>query len=70
MHTSKLTKEKVCFIVGKYFGELAGHLLIINKALYGLRTSCLRWHDKFSNYLRDMGFTPCKAEPDIWKRLN
>ena len=64
------TKEKVCFIAGKEFGELAGHLLIIDKALYGLRTSGLRWHDKFSDCLREMGFTPCKAEPDIWMRLN
>ena len=64
------TKEKVCFIAGKEFGELAGHLLIIDKALYGLRTSGLRWHDKFSDCLREMGFIPCKAEPDIWMRIN
>ena len=30
------TKEKVCFIAGKEFGSLEGHLLIIDKALYGL----------------------------------
>ena len=64
------TKEKVCFIAGKEFGNLAGHLLIIDKALYGLRTSGLCWHDKFADCLRDMGFTPCKAEPYIWMRLN
>ena len=55
------TKEKVCFVAGKEFGEIAGHLLIIYKALYGLRTLGLRWHDKFSDCLREMGFTPCKA---------
>ena len=63
-------KEKVCFIAGKEFGELAGNLLIIDKALYGLRTSGLRLNDKFSDCLLEMGFTPCKAEPDIWMRLN
>ena len=42
------TKEKVCFIAGKEFEELAGHLLIIDKALYGLRKSILRWNDKLS----------------------
>ena len=64
------TKEKVCFIAGSEFGELQGHLLLIDKALYGLRTSGQRWHDKFADCLRDMGFSPCKAEPDIWMRLN
>ena len=64
------TKEKVCFIAGNEFGDLAGHLLIIDKALYGLRTSGLRWHDKFSDCLRDMGFQPSRSEPDIWMRLN
>jgi len=33
------TKEKVCFVAGKEFGDYEGHLLLINKALYGLKTS-------------------------------
>ena len=33
------TKEKVCFRAGPEFGALQGHLLVIDKALYGLRTS-------------------------------
>ena len=32
------TKEKVAFIAGLEFGELKGHLLVILKALYGLRS--------------------------------
>ena len=62
------TDEKVYIIAGPEFGELEGHLLIIVKALYGLRTSGARWHDRLSDCLRDMGFKPCKAEPDIWMR--
>ena len=49
---------------------MEGHLLIIRKALYGLRTSGLRLHDKLSDCLRDLGFTPSKAEPDIWMKRN
>ncbi len=60
------TQEKVYIIAGPEFGELEGHTLIIFKALYGLRTSGLHWHECFANCLRDMGFYPCKAEPDIW----
>ena len=55
---------------GPEFGQLEGHYLIIVKALYGLRTSGLRWHERFADCLRNEGFSPCKAEPDIWMRLN
>jgi hypothetical protein len=64
------TAEKVCVIAGPEFGPLQGHLLVIYKALYGLRSSGLRWHEKFAQTLRDMGFVPSKAEQDIWMRRN
>mgnify|MGYP006357956311 FL=1 len=65
------TKESVCFIAGPEFGELEGHLLLIVKALYGLRSSGQRWHDRLYDALRDMGFNPSKAEADIWyKEVN
>ena len=62
------TKEKVYIIAGPEFGELAGHTLIIFKALYGLRTSGARFHERFAATLRDMGFTPSFADPDVWMR--
>ena len=39
------TQEKVHFIAGPEFGPLAGHTMIIEKALYGLRSSGLRFHE-------------------------
>jgi hypothetical protein len=57
-------------VAGPEFGQLEGHYLIIVKALYGLRTSGLHWHERFANYFCNEGFSPCKAEPDIWMRLN
>jgi len=57
------TREKVYIIAGPEFGELEGHVLVIR---YGLCTSGLRWHECFADCLREMGFTPSKAEPDIW----
>jgi hypothetical protein len=63
-----LTLEKVCIIAGPEFGNLQGHVMIIYKALYGLRCSGACWHDRFSDCLRAKGFFPCKAEPDIWMR--
>jgi hypothetical protein len=60
------TNEKVCFIAGPEFGALHGHLLVIERALYGLRTSGARWHDRLADVLRDMGYFQCKADPDLW----
>ena len=64
------TKEKLCIVAGPEFGELEGHLLIINKALYGLQTSGKRWHERFAECMRAEGFFPSKAEPNIWMRPN
>jgi hypothetical protein len=62
------TSELLFIIAGPEFGDLEGHMLIIYKALYGLCSSGLRWHECFSACLQDMGFFPCKAKPDIWMR--
>jgi len=64
------TREKVYIIAGPEFGELEGHVLVICKALYGLHTSGLHWHECFADCLCEMGFTPSKAEPDIWLHPN
>jgi Reverse transcriptase (RNA-dependent DNA polymerase) len=53
------TKEKVYFVAGDDFGELRGHTLVINKTLYGLKTSGLRWHEQLADILQDMGFDQC-----------
>ena len=65
-----VTLEKVYITAGPEFGERQGHTLVIFKALYGLRTSGQRWHERFADCLREMDFFPCKAEPDIWMRKN
>ena len=62
------TEEKVYVIGGPEFDDREGHTLIISKALYGLKSSGLRWWERFSEILIDMGFVPSKAEDDIWMR--
>ena len=54
------TKEKVYFIAGPEFGELEGCTLVINKALYGLRSGGARLHDRMA--------APCKNDEDLWLR--
>ena len=41
------TKEKVYIIAGLEFGPLEGHTLLINKAIYGLKSSGLRCQRDF-----------------------
>ena len=55
-------------IGGTGFGKLEGHTLIIFKALYRLKSSGLRWHERLVNTLRDMGFTQSKVDSDVWMR--
>ena len=62
------TSEKVFIIAGPEFNELEGHTLVIFKALYGLRSSGLRWSERFSLCLRDMGLSASLADPCIWMR--
>jgi Reverse transcriptase (RNA-dependent DNA polymerase) len=42
--------------------------IVIVKALYGLKSSGARWWEVLADVLRQMGFTPSKADNDIWMR--
>jgi hypothetical protein len=57
------TKKKVAFTTGPEFGEYKGHTFVIVKALYGLRSSGARWHDRLYDALTVMGlFIPLKID--------
>src|SRR3982751_4185006 len=61
------TKEKVFIIAGPEFGDkLLGKRLIIDKALYGLKSSSARFHVHLSDTLLSMGYKPSKAGYDLW----
>jgi hypothetical protein len=60
--------KKVFIIAGPKCGKLEGHTLVIFEALHGLRSSGLRWSEKFSLCLRDMGFFAYLAGPCIRMR--
>jgi hypothetical protein len=42
--------------------------MIISKALYGLRSSGTRWHDRLADCMSKLDFFFCKSQPDIWMR--
>jgi hypothetical protein len=52
------TKEKVYIISGEEFGEFSGQPLIIDRGLYGLRSSSARFHEHLSCKLRSMVYVP------------
>ena len=60
------TREKVFVIAGEEFGENAGKRMIIDRSLYGLKSSSARFHEHLSVRLRQMGYRPSKADPDLW----
>jgi hypothetical protein len=62
------TKEKLYIIAGPEFGDRQGNVMVIIKALYGLRTSGACFHEKFADTLLAMQFFPCKADPDVWMK--
>jgi hypothetical protein len=50
------TMERNYIVAGPEFGQLEAHYLIIVKALYGLRTSGPRWHERLTDCLRNKVF--------------
>jgi Reverse transcriptase (RNA-dependent DNA polymerase) len=58
------TKEKVYISAGPEFEtKLNGKTLIIDKSLYGLKTSAARFHDHLAESLLRLGFKKTKHDP-------
>ena len=63
------TNEKLYIVAGpKFSEELEGRILLIDKSLYGLRTSGARFHEHLSLKLAGLRFKPTKADPDLWMK--
>ena len=62
------TNEKVFVIAGPEFGVHQGKRMIVDRSLYGLKSSAARFHEHLSIKLRKLGFKPSKADPDLWIR--
>ena len=62
-------REKVYTTAGPEFGpDKQGRPVIIERALYGLKTSGAAWHAQLTETLRAMEFAPSLADPDVWIR--
>ena len=62
-------REKVWFVGGKDTGEDFGKVLVVDRALYGLRSSGASWRNMLSATIQDdLGFEPTRADPDVYRR--
>ena len=62
------TLELVFAIATAPFGEDEGCIVIIVKALYGLKTSGAAWHAFLADKVNSMGDAPCRAGTDVWMK--
>lgn len=60
--------ESYYAIAGKEFGEMAGRVVVIVRALYGLKSAGASWNHHLAREVSAMGFSPCKADADVWLR--
>ncbi len=61
-------REKIWFEGGVETGEDQGKVLIVTRALYGLKSSGAAWRADLASSLRDMRFISSQADPDVWIR--
>lgn len=59
-------KAKVWTVAGLELGATnVGCPVLIIHALYGLKSSCSRWHNHMAATLRSTGYDSCEADPDV-----
>ena len=64
-------EEKVWTVCGPEFGpEYQGRKALLCRALYGLKSAGASFRNHLASCLAHLGFTSCKADPDVWLRAN
>jgi hypothetical protein len=59
-------EEKIWTILGPEFGEEQGKKALIVRALYGLKSAGASFSRHLADCMRNLGYTPCKADRDLW----
>ena len=60
-------REKIWTRAGPEFGSESGSIMIVKKALYGLKGSGTAFRAHLAEKLHDIGFIPTRADPDVWR---
>jgi hypothetical protein len=61
-------RKRVWFVAGPEFGSRQGTVVKVVRALYGLKSSGASWRSMFNTTIRDVGFEPTIADPDVYRR--
>ena len=61
-------QEKIYTRAGPEFGSEQGSLMLIVRALYGLKSSGAAFRSLLAETLHDLDYKPTKADPDVWIR--
>ena len=61
-------REKIWTRAGPEFGSESGTIMLIRKALYGLKSSGAAFRAHLTETLYDIRFIPTQADPDIWRQ--
>ena len=59
-------REKIFTKAGPEFGSEAGKIMIVRKALYGLKSSGAAFRALLASTIWDLGFRPTRSDPDVW----
>ena len=63
------TQEKVYFVAGSEWRDKQGRVVVIVRALYGLRSSALQWQRHLADNLQyDLGYVPSLADNNVWMK--
>ena len=62
-------REKIYTVARAEFGDLQGKVLIIEKDLYGLKSSGAAWRSMLRETILDMEFLNTVADHDVYRRL-
>ena len=61
-------REKLWTVAGPEFGSDKGSVIIIARALYGLKSSGAAWRSTLAQTMEIMGYRPTQADPDVWTK--
>ena len=55
-------------MAGPEFGSDKGSLMLVKRALYGLKSSGAAFHSYLAEVLYNLGYTPSSGDADVWLR--
>jgi len=64
-YLNAICREKLWTIAGPEFGSEKGSIMIIARALYGLKSSGAAWRSTLAQTMEALGYRPTQADPDV-----